>query len=39
MQFNQSALDNKIKHLDEIKDHKDYIDFVVSKNLGDKYNI
>lgn len=39
MQFNQSALDNKIKHLDEIKNHKDYIDFVVSKNLGDKYNI
>lgn len=39
MQFNQKALDAKMNHLDEIKKHPEFIQKVVSKNLGDDFQL
>lgn len=39
MLFNQKAVDEKMKHLDEIKQHPEYIHEVVSKHFGQNYQL
>lgn len=39
MQFNQVALDTKIKHLDEIKKYPDLLDQVIERNIKGNYRI
>lgn len=39
MQFNQKALDQKMKHLDEIKQYPEYVERVVFRNLGTGYEV
>ncbi|MBP5460931.1 MAG: phosphotransferase [Lachnospiraceae bacterium] len=39
MQFNQEALDAKMRHLDEIKSRPDVVEKVLSRNLSSDYEI
>lgn len=39
MQFNQLALDAKMKHLDEIKNHPDIVSRVIERNIKGSYLI
>lgn len=39
MQFNQLALDAKMKHLDEIKNHPDIVSRVLERNIIGSYLI
>ena len=39
MQFNQKALDAKMEHLDEIKQHPNIIDAVIRRHIKEEYEI
>ena len=39
MQFNSKAIDEKIKHLDEIKQYPDVLKKVLIRNIGPGYQI